>query len=96
MLKVKKTIGLNSGFWKFRLTVSIRIVAECGTPNFQFTKKLKRATDLEITTNSAIIFIHCYRHVLFQLLFIFVSQAVLLTSFGTATTKIFLGLVIPT
>ena len=42
------------------ITVSIRIVAECGSKNFQFTIKLKRATTLEFTTISAIIFIHCY------------------------------------
>ncbi|MCD6566476.1 MAG: hypothetical protein J7K53_11105, partial [Bacteroidales bacterium] len=41
------------------LTVNIRIVANCGNQNFQFTMKLKRATTLEFTTKPAIIFIYC-------------------------------------
>ena len=40
-------------------TVSIRIVADCVALSCQVTRKLKRATSLEFTTLSAIIFIHC-------------------------------------
>jgi len=40
------------------LTVGIRIVADCGTQIFQFVRKLKRATILEFTNFSAIIFTH--------------------------------------
>lgn len=40
------------------LTVSMRIVAEYGTQNFQFTMKLERATNLKFTAVLAIIFIH--------------------------------------
>ena len=46
------------------LTVGIRIVADCVALSCQVTRKLKRATTLEFTTVSAIIFIHCY-HPLF-------------------------------
>jgi len=41
------------------LTVSIRIVANCVALFCQVTPKLKRATTIEFTTISAIIFIHC-------------------------------------
>ena len=40
-------------------TFSIRIVADCGLQTCQVTEKLKRATALDITTEPAIIFIHC-------------------------------------
>lgn len=40
-------------------TVSIRIVANCVALSCQVTRKLKRATTLAITTEPAIIFIHC-------------------------------------
>lgn len=40
-------------------TVSIRIVVDCVGLSCQVTQKLKRATTLEFTTESAIIFIHC-------------------------------------
>ena len=39
-------------------TVSIRIVADCVHLSCQVTRKLQRATNLEFTTVSAIIFIH--------------------------------------
>ncbi len=41
------------------ITVSIRIVADCVALSCQVTRKLKRATTVEFTTVSAIIFIHC-------------------------------------
>ena len=47
-------------FLRLLVTVSIRIVADCVALSCQDTRKLKRATTLEITTVSAIIFIHCY------------------------------------
>ena len=43
------------------ITVSIRIVADCVPLSCQTTRKLKRATTVEFTTVSAIIFIHCYK-----------------------------------
>ncbi len=54
-------------FFKCWVTVGIRIVADCGAIHFQFTMKLKRATTLEFTTVSAIIFIHCCAFVLYFL-----------------------------
>ncbi len=58
-----------------RLTVSIRIVADCVALSCQVTQKLKRATTLEFTTISAIIFIHCYALAfLFHLLNQFVKK----------------------
>ena len=42
------------------LTFSIRIVADCVALSCQVTRKLKRATPLEFTAISAIIFIHCW------------------------------------
>jgi hypothetical protein len=42
------------------ITFSIRIAADCVALSCQVTQKLKRATTFEITTISAIIFIHCY------------------------------------
>lgn len=39
---------------------SIRIVADCVALSCQVIRKLKRATALEITTITAIIFIHYY------------------------------------
>lgn len=44
------------GLWM--LTARIRIVADCVALSCQVTEKLKRATTLEFTTVSAIIFIH--------------------------------------
>lgn len=41
------------------ITLSIRIVADCVALSCQVTGKFKRATNLELTTFSAIIFIHC-------------------------------------
>jgi len=41
-----------------QVTMSIRIVADYGIQTFQFTKKLKRATNSKFTIISAIIFIH--------------------------------------
>ena len=38
----------------------IRIVADCGTQIFQFTRMLKLATNLDIKTVSLIFHIHCY------------------------------------
>ena len=52
------------GFMQLLTTVSIRIVAGCVALFCQVTRKLKRATNLGFTTVSAIIFIHCYSHVL--------------------------------
>jgi len=49
------------------IAVGIRITADCGTQNFQYTRKLKWATTLEFTTISAIIFIHCCRALFFFL-----------------------------
>jgi hypothetical protein len=39
--------------------VSIRIVDDFGLQTYQVTRKLKRATTVELTTKPAIIFIHC-------------------------------------
>jgi len=44
---------------KLLVTFSIRIVADCEAHYCQVTRKLKRATTLEFTNISAIIFIHC-------------------------------------
>ena len=59
---IQRTTAFNlnemSDFFEFFLTVSIRIVADFGTPIFQFIKKLRRAIPLEFTTVSVIIFIH--------------------------------------
>ena len=41
------------------ITVNIRIVADCETQTFQFTIKLKRATTIEFTIVTAIIFMLC-------------------------------------
>jgi len=46
-------------FIKSLLMVGIIIVADCVVLSCQITRKLKRATSLEFTTVSAIIFIHC-------------------------------------
>ena len=46
-------------FHLLMLTVCIRIVADCVALPCQDTRKLKRATTLEHTTVTAIIFIHC-------------------------------------
>ena len=43
---------------KLHTTVSIRIVADCVALSCQVARKLKRATALNFTTISAIIFIH--------------------------------------
>ena len=59
------------GFLACALTVSIRIVADCVALSCQVARKLKRATPLEFTTVSAIIFIHCYLLGLFQFVSIF-------------------------
>jgi hypothetical protein len=48
-------------FLKLLPTVSIRIVADCGLNTCQITQKLKRAITLDVTTESAIIFIHCWQ-----------------------------------
>jgi hypothetical protein len=47
------------------LTVSIRIVADCGLQTCQVTQKLKRATTPEFTTVSAIIFIQLASVIIF-------------------------------
>lgn len=44
---------------KVRLTISVRIVADCKPHSYQVTRKLDRATTLEFTAESAIIFTHC-------------------------------------
>ncbi len=54
------SIFMSLSFLGLLVTVSIRIVADFGAQIFQFAMKLKRAKTLEITTISAIIFIHCY------------------------------------
>ena len=62
---------INLCLWsQLRTTVSIRIVADCVALSCQVTRKLKRATTLEFTTISAIIFIHCYRQFLLSQLLI--------------------------
>ena len=43
------------------LTESIWQVGDCGLQTYQTEMKLKRATTLEFTTFTAIIFIHCYQ-----------------------------------
>ena len=45
--------------YQLNLTVSIRIVADCGLQTCQATQKLKQAKTFYFTTISAIIFIHC-------------------------------------
>ena len=49
----------SSAFAECATSLSIRIVADCRAIHFQSKMKLKRATTLEFTTISAIIFIHC-------------------------------------
>jgi len=60
---IQRTTAFNlnemSDFFEFFLTVSIRIIADFGTPIFQFIKKLRWAIPHEFTTVSVIIFIHC-------------------------------------
>ena len=51
---------------KCPVTFSIRIVADCVALACQVARKLKRATTLEFTAISAIIFIHCYGLLFFQ------------------------------
>ena len=46
-------------FFSLLPTLSIRMIAECVALSCQVTRKLKRATTLEFTNISAIIFIHC-------------------------------------
>ena len=46
-------------------TFSIRIVADCVLQSNHATRKLKRATFHDFTTKPAIIFIHCWRVVVF-------------------------------
>lgn len=41
--------------------VSIKIVADCGLPFYQITRKLMRATSVEFTIESANIFTHFVR-----------------------------------
>jgi hypothetical protein len=41
------------------LTVSIRIVTDCGLQTCQAAQKMKQAKTFDFTTVSAIIFIHC-------------------------------------
>jgi hypothetical protein len=41
--------------------VGVKIVADCVAAFYQVTRKLKRATFLEFTTISAIIFTHFWR-----------------------------------
>jgi hypothetical protein len=48
-------------------TVSIRIVADCVALSCQITRKLKWATTLEFTANSAIIFIQCYATIFYSI-----------------------------
>ncbi len=44
------------------LTVSIRIVPDSLTLSYQVRQKLWRDKTIKITTEPAIIFIHCYWH----------------------------------
>jgi len=55
-----KFLSLFGSFFALPITFSIRIVADCVALSCQVTRKFKRATTLEFTTISAIIFIHCY------------------------------------
>ena len=48
-----------------KITVSIRIVADYRLHSCQVTRKLKRATPFEITDIPAIIFMHCWRFVVY-------------------------------
>lgn len=45
---------------KWLPTVSICKVGDCGLQTYQIVTILKRATTLEITTISPILYIHCY------------------------------------
>ncbi len=69
-------------------TVGIRIVADFGTQIIQFMMKLKRATTLEFTTISAIIFILCCTLALFFLLvFQCVGKTYSFAIFGQAVAR---------
>jgi hypothetical protein len=46
-------------YFKYRITLIIRTVADFGMLSCQVTRKLKRATPLYFTVISAIIFIYC-------------------------------------
>ena len=46
-------------FVKLTLTLSICKVGDYGLQNYQITQKLKRATPLEFTTITPILYIHC-------------------------------------
>jgi hypothetical protein len=69
-----------------KVTFCIRIVADCVALSCQVTRKLKRATTFEFTTDSAIIFIHCYRAFLI-ILFIFFTSVDFLISFSASESK---------
>lgn len=59
MKDLKHIKRFNESDENLNISVSIRIVADCVALSCQVTRKLKRATTLEFTTISAIIFIHC-------------------------------------
>jgi len=60
---LERAVGFS--FYQWHTTFCIRIVADFGTQIFQFMMKLKRATTLEFTTISAIIFILCCKQFLY-------------------------------
>ncbi|HAB54527.1 MAG TPA: hypothetical protein DCE80_20500 [Ignavibacteriales bacterium] len=52
--------NLNSEqFFRLPLTFSICKVGDCGLQNYQTVENLKRATTVEFTTFSPILYIHC-------------------------------------
>ena len=62
-------------FELLRVTFSICKVGDCGLQTYQTVTILKRATTLEFTTNSPILYIHCYA-VGFYLFVIFSNSSI--------------------
>ena len=48
-------------------------VGDCGLQSYQTEMKMKRATNLEFTTYTPILYIHCYAPFLFIIRLIFMS-----------------------
>lgn len=55
------------------LTESICKVGDCGLQTYQTVEKLKRATTVEFTTITPILYIHCYASFLFFYYLLFVN-----------------------
>jgi hypothetical protein len=68
-------------------TLVYEYVADCGLQTCQITGKLKRATKIEFTTGSAIIFIHCCKQVFIHTRLFVIYLAVILLSLSTRTNQ---------